>query len=70
MVQLKVQNNEKTVSEQRVLLSLLIDMFGFNQIKNKMPSKQELSLYGKWCGTASILYESTFLVRENISLAG
>jgi hypothetical protein len=48
----------------------MIDMFGFNQIKNKMPSKQELSLYGKWCGTASILYESTFLVRENISLAG
>ncbi len=26
-----------------------------------MPSKQELSLYGKWCETASILYESTFL---------
>jgi len=48
----------------------MIYIFGFNQIKNKMPSKQELSLYSKWRGTASILYESIFLVRENISLAG
>ena len=60
----------ESVPEQCVLLSLMIYIFGFNQIKNKMPSKQELSLYSKWRGTASILYESIFLVRENISLAG